>query len=353
MDDARRAFLDELLAVHSPTGHEAAAQRVWVEYVSQYADRVETDAYGNAVAVAEGDAPAVAFTGHADEIGFAVAEITEGGFVRIAPIGGLDASVTRGSQVRIETDDGPVNGVIGQAAVHLRDHSEDGAAPSVTEQYVDIGAADGDDARDRVSVGDPGVLVSEPRELAGGRLNARSLDNRTGLWVAAEGFRRAVERDVDATVYAVSTVHEEIGTRGARMVGFDLDVDAVVAADVTHAADDPMYPAERASTVALGDGPVVMRGGTNHPVVVSALRDAAADAGASLQVAAHRISTGTDADAFGTAGGGVPTADLGIPNRYMHTPAEVVDLADLAAGADVLAAFAAHAGDRDSFAVSV
>ncbi|MDH5019787.1 M20/M25/M40 family metallo-hydrolase [Halobacterium rubrum] len=354
MDDARREFLDDLLAARSPSGHETAAQRAWVDYVREYADRVETDAYGNAVAVHEGGGDtSVAFAGHADEIGFAVSEITDDGFLRISPVGGLDRTVTRGSQVRIETDDGTVNGVVGQAATHLRKKGEEEAPPNVTEQHVDVGAADGEAARDLVSVGDPGVLVAEPQDLAGSRLNARGLDNRAGLWVAAEGFRRAVERDVDATVYAVSTVQEELGTKGAQMVAFDLDADAVVAVDVTHAADDPSYPADRASEVVLGDGPTVTRGAANHPEVVASLRAAAEDDGLPVQVEAQRLTTGTDADAFFTAQGGVPTANLGVPNRYMHTPAEVVDTDDLVAGADLLAAFADRATTRKSFAVEL
>ena len=353
MDETRREFLEHLLAARGPSGHETATQRAWVDYVSEYADRVETDAYGNAVAVHEGGDTSVAFTGHADEIGFVVSEITGDGFLRISPVGGLDKSVTRGSQVRIETDDGPVNGVVGQAAVHLRGRGKDEEPPAVTEQHVDIGAADEDEARDLLSVGDPGTLVAEAQDLAGSRLNARGLDNRAGLWVAAEGFRRAVESDVDATVYAVSTVQEELGTKGAKMVSFDLDADAVVAVDVTHAADDPNYPADRASEVALGDGPTVTRGAANHPEVVAELRDAADDTDVPLQVEAQRLTTGTDADAFFTAQGGVPTANLGVPNRYMHTPAEVVDTEDLVAGADLLAAFAERATGRDSFAVDV
>jgi putative aminopeptidase FrvX len=353
MDEDRRAFLDDLLAARSPAGHETETQRAWVDYVREFADRVETDAYGNAVAVHEGGDTSVAFAGHADEIGFAVADISEDGFLRISPVGGLDRTVTRGSQVRIQTDDGTVEGVVGQTAVHLRQRGGDEDAPKVTEQHVDIGAADGDEARELVSVGDPGVLVSEPTDLAGGRLNARGLDNRAGLWVAAEAFRRAVERGTDATVYAVSTVQEEVGTKGAQMVAFDLDADAVVAADVTHAADNPTYPGDRASDVALGDGPTVTRGAANHPAVVAALREAADAEDRPLQVEAHRLTTGTDADAFFTAQGGVPTVNLGIPNRYMHTPAEVVDLADLDAAADLLAAFADREAGRGSFAVDL
>jgi endoglucanase len=351
MDETRRAFLEDLLAARSPSGHETAAQRAWVDYVGEYADRVETDAYGNAVAVHEGGDTSVAFTGHADEIGFVVSEVSGDGFLRISPVGGLDKTVTRGSQVRIETDDGPVNGVVGQAAVHLRGKGKDEEPPAITKQHVDVGAADEDEARDLVSIGDAGVVVAEAQDLAGSRLNARGLDNRAGLWVAAEGFRRAVEQDVDATVYAVSTVQEELGTKGAKMVSFDLDADAVVAVDVTHAADDPNYPADRASEVALGDGPTVTRGAANHPEVVAELRDTASEAGLPIQVEAQRLTTGTDADAFFTARGGVPTVNLGVPNRYMHTPAEVVDTEDLVAGADLLASFAEWASGRDSFAV--
>jgi endoglucanase len=357
MDDQRRAFLDRLLDAESPAGFETACQRVWVEYVSEFAGEVQTDAYGNAVATYRGsddaDATEFAFAGHADEVGFIVASISEDGFLRVEPVGGVDATVTEGTQIHVHTEDGVVNGVIGQTAVHLRGYGDDGEAADVTEQHVDIGAEGGDHARELVSVGDPATAAVGTHELAGTRLAGRALNNRAGIWVAAEGLRRAAERGVDCTVHAVSTVQEELGTKGARMVAFDLDPDVFVAVDVTHAADNPAYPGDRASEVELGGGPTVSRGASNHPNVVRAVRDAGGAAGLDVQVETDGLRTGTDADAFFTARGGIPTLTLGVPNRYMHTPAEVVDTEDMEAAADLLAEFAAREAGRESFAVDL
>ena len=358
MDDTRRAFLDDLLANPSPSGFETAAQRVWTDYVSDFADRVDTDAYGNAVAVHEGDpdAPAVAVTGHADGIGFIVRDVLEDGFLRIGRIGGADRTVSKGQHVTIHADD-PVPGVVGQTAIHLHDGTDD-EYEDVAGQFVDIGAEDADEAREHVEVGDPVTFSSGLRDLVGDRIAARGVDNRAGAWAAAGGLRRAAEGDVDAAVYAVSTVQEEVGLQGARMVGVDLDeVDAFVAVDVTHATDNPDVDRERRGPIELGAGPVIGRGSANHPALVHLARDAAAEADVAVQLQSAGTRTGTDADAFYTVQGGTPALNVSIPNRYMHTPVEVVDTGDLDAVADLLAAIGAAAGDRedtaDPFAVGV
>jgi putative aminopeptidase FrvX len=351
MDTARRNFLDELLTTPSPSGFETQGQRVWVDYVSDFADEVQIDEYGNAVAVVGDGDTEVLVGGHADEIGFIVTDISEEGFLRISRIGGSDRSVSRGQHVRVHTSDGAVNGVIGQTAIHLRDRSEDGY-DDITEQHVDIGAADGEAAEALVEVGDPVTFGTTTRDLQGERIAGRGIDNRIGTWAAAEALRRAAERDVDATVYAASTVQEELGVRGARMVGFDVDPDAAVAVDVTHALDDPGTPGNRGD-IELGEGPVVGRGSANHPAVVRAVRTAGDAESVPIQLQAAGSGTGTDADAFYTQRSGIPSLNVGVPNRYMHTPVEVIDLDDLDATADLLAAFAARAAEDAPFAVDV
>ncbi|MFB6095031.1 MAG: M20/M25/M40 family metallo-hydrolase [Halodesulfurarchaeum sp.] len=355
MDGDRRDFLDRLLETPSPSGYETPGQRVWVSYVSGYADEVSTDEYGNAVAVFDGgDGLEFGVGGHADEIGYTVSSITEEGFVRILPIGGSDPQVSQGTQIQIHTDDGPVNGVIGQTAIHLRDPSgADEETPDIAAQHVDIGAEDEEAARELVEIGDPATAAFGVHDLAGSRLAARGLDNRVGTWVAAETLRRAVERDVDATVYAISTVQEEVGLKGAAMVGYDLDPDALVAVDVTHASDNPAFPDDRANDIALGEGPVVARGTANHPALVTAVREAAAERGHPIQLQATGLRTGTDADAFYTQRGGIPSLNLGIPNRYMHTPAEVIDLDDLDGAATVLAETVSREAEREGFSVDL
>jgi endoglucanase len=352
MDDTQREFLFDLLDTPSPSGFETPGQRVWLDYVRAVADEVRTDDYGNAVAVHRGreDAPEVAFAGHADEIGFIVRTITDDGFLRIAPIGGADRTVSKGQHVTVHADD-PVSGVVGQTAIHIRRDDEE--YDDLEEQFVDVGASDRAEAESLVEVGDPITFATTVESLHGDRIAGRGIDNRVGTWAAAEGLCRAVEADVDATVYAVSTVQEEVGLQGAKMVGFDLAPDAVIAVDVTHATDSPELKDWERGPVELGAGPVIGRGSANHPTVVSLARDAAAEAGVDVQLQAAGVRTGTDADAFFTSRGGVPSLNVGIPNRYMHTPVEVVDTADLDAVGELLGSFAAAAGDVETFGVDL
>jgi endoglucanase len=340
METERRAFLDDLLSLSTPSGFETAGQRRWLEYVEPFADETRVDAYGNAVAISKGDedAASIAVAGHGDEIGLMVRDITDEGFLKLTRIGGSDRTVTRGQNVTVHADEGPIDGVIGQVAIHLRDPSED-EYDEIAEQHVDIGVKDGDAARDRVDIGDPITLTTEVTDLADGRVAARGMDNRVGIWTAAEAFRRAIETDPNTTVYAVSTVQEEVGLKGAQMVGFDLDPDAVVAVDVAHATDQPDSPGDKGSGVELGGGPVVSRGSANHPGLVEAVRTVGRDADIDIQLSAAGSRTGTDVDAFYTSAGGVPALSLGVPNRYMHTPVEVVDLDDLETTAELLATF--------------
>jgi putative aminopeptidase FrvX len=354
MDDDQRGFLEDLLETASPSGYETPGQRVWVDYVSGFADDVTVDEYGNAVAVHEGDPDvdvAVALAGHGDEIGFVVRRVTDDGYLKLGRVGGSDKTVSRGQHVTVHTDDGPVHGVVGQTAIHLRDNDDE--VPDVAEQYVDVGATEGDGARDLVERGDPVTFTQQVQDLEAGRVAARGMDNRVGIWAAAEGLARAVAAEADPTVYAVSTVQEEVGLKGARMVGFDLDPDAVVAADVTHATDSPSVPAGAETGLELGGGPVVSRGSSNHPAVVDAVRDVASAREIDIQLQAAGIRTGTDADAFYTVRGGIPSLNVGIPNRYMHTPVEVVDLDDLDAVATVLGRFGARAAEFAPFTVEV
>jgi endoglucanase len=280
-----------------------------------------------------------------------VRTIEDDGMLRLTPIGGSDRTISKGQHVEVHTDDGPVPGVIGQTAIHLRDPEED-KLDDISEQHVDIGVDDGEAAEELVEVGDPVTFDQTVAELEGKRIAARGLDNRIGIWAAAEGLRRAAESDTEATVYAVSTVQEELGLQGAKMVGFDLAPDAMIAIDVTHATDAPGTPSGKETGVELGAGPVVARGSANHPRVVEAVRAAGDEADIDVQLQATGLRTGTDADAFYTSRGGIPSLNVGVPNRYMHTPVEVLDLSDLDATADLLAAFALSAHDQE-FAVDI
>jgi endoglucanase len=353
MDESQREFLYDLLRTPSPSGFEAEGQRVWVDYVEPFADEVRTDAYGNAVAVHEGSGKrSVALAGHADEIGLMVREITDEGFLGLSRIGGSDRTVTRGQHVTVHPSGERVPGVVGQNAIHLREGDEDDVK-EISKQYVDVGAEDGEAARELVSVGDPITFASDVEELAGDRIAGRGMDNRTGTWAAAEGFRRAVVSNPDSTVYAVSTVQEEVGLRGAEMVGYDLDPDVFVGVDVSHATDYPEAPSGKTSPVELGGGPVLGRGTQNHPVLVEAARTVADDEGFDVQLVAAGGGGGTDAVKFYTSRGGKPTLDVGLPNRYMHTPVEVIDATDLDEVATLMGTLAARLEEFAPFRVDV
>ncbi|MFW5949858.1 MAG: M20/M25/M40 family metallo-hydrolase [archaeon] len=353
MDHRQREFLDALLETSSPSGFEQPGQQVWIDYVSEFADSVRTDEYGNAVAISEGDGDLeVAIAGHADEIGFMVRDVTDDGFLRLTRIGGSDRTVTRGQHVTVHTSNGPIEGVVGQVAIHLRDKNDEGLS-DVSEQHVDIGVEDEAAASDLVEIGDPVTFSSEMASLAGSRFAARGMDNRVGIWTAGEALRRASDADGSPTVYAVSTVQEEVGLSGAKMVGFDLEPDAIVAVDVTHATDSPDVPGKRTTGVKLGAGPVVARGSANHPKLVEAVRNVAQAESIDVQLQATGIRTGTDADAFYTQRGGIPSVNVGLPNRYMHTPVEVIDAEDLEAAADLLGAFATVADEYGPFEVNL
>ncbi|MFB6300856.1 MAG: M20/M25/M40 family metallo-hydrolase [Halobacteriales archaeon] len=354
MQPDRRAFLEELLDTPAPSGYETAAQRRFLEYITPFADDVRTDAYGNAVGVYNeaSDGPTIGFAGHMDEIGLIVRSIDDDGFVHVGSIGGVDRMMTKGRAVEIHTDDGPVTGVVGQIAVHLRDKDDDDI-DDIEEQFIDIGVESASAARELISIGDPITVIAETHELADNRMAARVMDNRVGVWAAAEGFRRAIQSDIEATVYAISTVQEELGTKGAQMIGTSLDLDAVIAIDVTNAVDTPGITAHTKGETALGDGPTVYRGSSNHPVVVDALRSAAAAADIDIQLASAGNRTATDADGFYVQRSGTPAVNVGIPNRYMHTPVEVVDTTDLGATVELLAAFAERADGYDSFNIEL
>ncbi|ADJ15217.1 M20/M25/M40 family metallo-hydrolase [Halalkalicoccus jeotgali] len=351
MDDRQRELLEDLLATPSPSGFETDGQRTWIDAVSEVADEVRTDDYGNAVATIEGGPTEIAVVGHADQIGYIVRRIDDDGFLHLGAIGGVDKTVSRGQYVTVHADSGSIPGVIGQTAIHLREGDEE--YDEIADLKADIGAEDGESARELVSVGDPITVESRQRDLQGSRLAATGLDNRVGTWTAAETLRAAAESGVGPTVHAVSTVQEELGVRGARMVGFDLAPDAAIAVDVTHASDGADAPASRGGDLDLGAGPVIGRGSANHPALVDALREAASEAGIGVQLEALGTATGTDADAFYTARGGIPSLNLGIPNRYMHTPVEVVDTEDLRGSVALLVAFLENAAGDERFAVEL
>ena len=350
------AFLKRLLTTPSPSGYESAGQRVWCEYARQFADEVRTDAYGNAVAVLnpQGD-PRIMLDGHADEIGLMIHHIDEKGFLYFQRIGGVDPALVRGKRVSIHAAGAIVRGVVAAPAIHLRDRDKEPKLPKMHESYIDIGAGSGKEARKRVSVGDPITFVDDFEMLDKNVAVARAFDNRIGTWTAIEALRIASESKgkLRCAVYACSSVQEEVGGVGAWMEAETIAPHAAIAIDVTHATDTPGVDAKQHGEVKMGKGPTISIGRENHPVLVERIRSVAKRAKVPLQVEAFSLSGGTDALIIYRLKGGVPCAVLGIPNRYMHTTVEMLDLRDPERAAELAAALCLDLKKGERFTVKV
>ncbi len=355
MQPSSLEFLKSLLNTVSVTSQEHPAQRVWLDYVTQFADRVETDAYGNAFAyLNEGGSPKIMVTGHSDEIGFMVQNISEDGFIYFTGVGGVDHTLVRGQRMQIQTKQGPILGVTGTLAPHMQDRGKDPEVPKLHDCFLDIGVKNKKEAEKLVRVGDVITFVDSFEILRGDIAVARGCDNRIGIFAAAEALRLLKkEKKLNACVVAVSTVQEEIGLHGASMVGYSVHPDAALVADVGQATDIPVVNKNRFGNVKLGKGPIIGRGSANHPVVVERLEEVARKAKIPLQYSTDPRGTGTDADAIFLQRGGIPSVSLGLPNRYMHSPVEMIHLGDLEQLARLMAGFCLGAKKNEKFRVKI
>ena len=301
-------------------------------------------------------APRLLLEAHADEIGFMVSHVGDDGFLRLRPIGGSDRALARGRRVRILGSRGPVPGVIGNTAIHLREKKEDEKVADWHELFVDVGAASAGEVAERgIRVGHPAVFDASVEELMPGRLVGRALDNRIGGFIIARVLARLAEAPVRpaATVYALNAVQEEIGGHGAQMAAYRLQPTLALVFDVTHATDSPGIDEARHGKVTLGGGPAVTHGSSNHPRVVERLLEVAEHEGIAVQHEAASRSTGTDTDTIFTTHSGVPSALVSLPMRYMHSTVEMVDLADVERCIDLLTAFAEAVRKQDVFRVEI
>jgi putative aminopeptidase FrvX len=334
-------LLEALVGAPGPSGYEGPASEVW-RAASSFAE-LSSDTLGSSVAkIGDADAkPLLAVVGHIDEIGLVVTHVDEKGFLYFAPIGGWDPQILLGQRVEIQGKDGPVAGVIGRKPIHLLQEEQRKKVIELRDMHIDIGAADEEAARKRVRVGDPVVIAADPVGLGDGRLVSRSLDNRLGVYVALEALRRVAERGgLRGRMAAVAAVQEEIGSKGALTTAFSLDPDLAVAVDVTHATDAPGIEEKELGRHPLGSGPVIGRGSTLSPRIFELLVETAERNDLSHTVEASGQATRTDADAIQIARSGIPAGLVSVPLRYMHSPVEMVDLGDVEAAVELIAAFA-------------
>lgn len=350
MDSASLDFLKQILDTPSPSGFERPVQEIVRRYAAPFADKVTTDRHGNVIVAKNPDAPLrLMFAGHCDQIGLLVQHIDADGFIYAQTIGGWDPQVLIGQKMLIWTPTGPVNGIIARKAIHLLTEEERKQVVKLKDMWIDIGAKDKDDAAKLVKIGDPITMDLGFRAMLNNMASATAMDDKCGLWVVIEAARRAAAKSLDCALFAVSTVQEEIGLRGATTSTYSVDPHVGIAVDVTHATDCPTIDKKSEGDVKLGGGPVIYRGPNMNPVVVERLMKLAGDASIPYQPAASGRATGTDANTMQISRGGVATALVSIPNRYMHSPVEMISLDDIDRAADLLAAFACDLKASDEF----
>jgi putative aminopeptidase FrvX len=349
-------FLETLVNTPSPVGHEARGQRVWLDYAAPFADHTYSDAYGNCVAVLNtGGSPRLMLSGHADEIALVVNYINDEGFVYVRKMGGVDAAISKAQRVVVHTRNGPIPGVVGNVAPHLMREESDPKPPKIHDLFIDLGVGSRKAAEKLVQIGDPITMDAQFAVLRDEVVIARAFDNRVGTFAVIEALRLLKEsgRKLQAEVCAVSNVQEEVGLHGARQIAYSLKPDVAVVVDVTHATDYPTVNKTQHGDVKLGGGPTLTHGGCNHPEVVARLEATARAEKIPIQHEAMSNSSGTDTDAVFWTRGGIASALVSLPDRYMHSPVEVVSLKDLELIPKLLAGFAASLKKGEEFKVRI
>jgi len=349
-------FLRTLVNTPSPSGHEVRGQRVWLDYVKAYAEETWSDAYGNCVATLnKGGSPRVMLAAHADEIGMSVNLIDKDGFIYVRRMGGVDPAITKAQRVVIHSRQGPVKGVVGNVAPHLMKEEGDRKAPKIHELFIDIGVSSRAAAEKLVRIGDP-ITIDQNFEILRNEVAvARAFDNRIGTFAVAETLRllQPSRGKLKAEICAVSNIMEETGLLGARQIAYTLKPDVALVVDVTHATDYPTVNQHQHGEIHLGQGPALTHGGCNHPEVVRRLEEVALRRKIDLQHEAISSTSGTDTDVIFWTRGGIPSGLISLPNRYMHSPVELVNLRDLEQIPDLMAAFALSLKSGEQFKVQI
>jgi len=335
-------FLKSIVNTPSPSGYEERAAQVYRDYCAPFADEIRTDIHGNVMAILNPDAPMkIMLAGHMDEIGFIIHYITDEGMLYFSLIGGQDPSIIVGQRVWVHGKE-KVAGVIGRKAIHLLEDEERKKRPEVKDLWIDIGASSREEASALISLGDVATYQWEFQTLLGDRAVARGFDNKMGSFIVAEALRLLKEDgglDPGVGVYAVATVQEEIGLRGARTASYGISPQSGLAVDVNHAIDYPGVAKSRYGQLDVGKGPSVMRGANANPITFKMVLEGAAKEDIPYQVDVAPGGTGTDGNAMQLNQSGMAVGILGVALRYMHTPCELLSLTDVVDCARIMAAY--------------
>jgi len=345
-------FLKRLLATISPSGYEDEAAQVWADEARTFADDVRSDTQGNVIAIVnKGGKPRVMLAGHMDEIGFMITHIDDQGFLYFGQIGGWDPQIVQGQRVWIRTQSGKIPGVIGKKPIHLIKEEDRNKVTKIEELWIDIGAKDKAEAEKLVRIGDPAVIDYGFAELRNNLVVSRGFDDKAGAFVVLEAARMLAKLKPKAEVYAVATVQEEVGLRGAHTSAYGIDPLVGIAVDVGFATDFPTMAEDqkRVGAAKVGHGPMIARGPTyNHKVVELLIKTAQAKK-IPYQLSGEPRGMGTDAYAMQMTRAGIAAGLVSVPNRYMHSPCELVSLSDLENAYTLIAHTVAQIDERMSF----
>lgn len=326
------SFLEEYVNTLSPSGFEGEAAKIWKKEAGTFADEVKSDLHGNSFAVVNPDGkPRVMLAGHTDEIGLMISQITEDGYLFFNTIGGWDPQVLVGQRVRIRGKNGDLTGVVGRKPIHVLEEEEKKKVAKVEDLWIDIGVEDKEQAERLVEIGSPAVVDYRFRTLEGNLVSARGFDDKGGGFIVLEVARKLAGVDIKSSVHAVATVQEEVGLRGARTSSFGINPQIGIAVDVGFATDTPLMDKEKRKygETFIGKGPIISRGPNINPKLFDLLLRTANEEDIPYQVVSEPGGTGTDANAIQLARSGVATCLVSIPNRYMHSPCELISLDDL------------------------
>ena len=337
-------FLKTLVNTPSPVGHETRGQRVWLDYAEQFADETFSDAYGNCVAVLnKGGSPRIMLAGHADEIAMAVNYIDDNGFIYVRKMGGVDAAITKAQRVVIHTRKGPVKGVVGNVAPHLMKEEKDPKPPKIHDLFIDIGVASRKEAEKLVRIGDPITLADEFDMLRSDLAVARAFDNRIGTFAVAEALRLLKESKAQAARGSLRGVQRAGGSRPAGRAADRLFAQARRGARGGCDARDGLSDRQQDRSTATSRSATARPSRTAAATIRKSSRASRRWRRRSkipLQHEAMSSTSGTDTDVIFWTRGGIASALISLPNRYMHSPVEVVSLKDLEQIPELLAAFA-------------
>ena len=341
MNEANLPFDVDLLAELTETsgvpGYEGRIRDIVRRELEPEVDRLRTDGMGNVVGTIEGSGDgSVVVAGHMDEIGFMVRHVTDEGFLQLDALGGWDARVLRAQRVTVHTDEGDLDGLIGSPPPHTMDEADLEEEAEVEDVYVDLGL-DAETVAERVSVGDI-VTTSQSLELVGEHVTGKALDNRVSVFALIEAARRLT--DPDATIHLAATVQEEVGLRGAKALGVDIDADLALGLDTTVANDVPEFDDAADYVTRLGDGAGIKLKDSSaiaNPTVHRRIRRLAEERDIPYQMEVLPAG-GTDTAGLQFAGGATPAGAISFPTRYLHTVTESIHADDLAAAIDLLVA---------------